>query len=458
MQTDQDSAKRDDLQDWVAWLRQQRQRAVDFLLRVILILGFAAVVYTLGLAVRAGRFHFTTVYYLITYLIVLSLYFARRLGDEVRAMGIFLVIYGFAVLSLYSGWLAGSGRIYLMILIPVSGVLISPRTGFAAAGLSLLTYAAFGIAFNQKWLSLGPLPDPTEASPVFIEGVGFALSIALVSASQWFLAQALNAANQARIQTEEAREQAVQSEQVMVQFLSNVSHELRTPLNAIINFSQFVSSGIYGPINEKQVDTLNKSTDSARHLLAMINDILDMSKIEAGRMDLFVEEEVDLYPELEAAAAATAALLAKKPVEFIQEIEAELPAVVGDRRRIRQILLNLTSNAAKFTDQGQVWLRARREGDQVLFEVKDTGPGIASEDQARIFRPFHQSKRGAISAAGTGLGLPIAQHLAEAHGGKLWLQSTVGKGSTLHFSLPIRSASLTPSLEADDMREAVSPK
>ena len=198
----------------------------------------------------------------------------------------------------------------------------------------------------------------------------------------------------------------MRSEQVMVQFLANVSHELRTPLNAIINFSQFVSSGLYGPINEKQADVLDKSTDSARHLLAMINDILDMSKIEAGRMDLFVEKEVDLCPELEAVAAATATLLANKPVEFVKEIGAGLPAVVGDRRRIRQILLNLTLNAAKFTDQGHVCLRARRDGDHLLFEVEDTGPGITAEEQARVFRPFHQSRRGATSAAGTGLGLP----------------------------------------------------
>lgn len=446
------------MQDWTAWLHQQRRRAIDFLLRVILLLGFAGLVYSLALAIRIRGFHFTTIYYLVTYLIVLSLYFARRLGDELRAMSIFIVIYSFAVLSLYSGWLASGGRVFLLILIPISGVLISPRTGFAAAGLSLLTYAAFGIAFNQNWISLAPLPDPTETGPVFIEGVGFALSVALVLASQWFLAQALNAANQARVQTEEAREQAVRSEQVMVQFLTNVSHELRTPLNAIINFSQFVSSGLYGPVNEKQVDTLNKSTDSGRHLLAMINDILDMSKIEAGRMDLFVEDDVDLYPELDAAAAATAALLANKPVEFVQEIEAGLPAVVGDRRRIRQILLNLTSNAAKFTEEGQVCLRARRDGDHVLFEVEDTGPGITAEEQARVFRPFHQSKRGATSAAGTGLGLPIAKHMAEAHGGKLWLQSEVGKGSTLRFSLPIRSQSLIRSLEADDTGDTFSLK
>lgn len=135
MQTDPSTGtKSDNMQDWIAWLRQQRRRAIDLLLRVILILGLAGVAYTLALAVRAGSFHFTTIYYLITYLIVLSLYFARRLGDEVRALAIFIVIYGFAVLSLYAGWLAGSGRVFLLILIPISGVLISPRTGIAAAG------------------------------------------------------------------------------------------------------------------------------------------------------------------------------------------------------------------------------------------------------------------------------------------------------------------------------------
>ncbi len=230
-------------------------------------------------------------------------------------------------------------------------------------------------------------------------------------------------------------------DQLKNKFLASVSHELRTPLNAIINFTQFVTSGLYGPINEKQVDALEKVTDSGRHLLGLINDVLDMSKIEAGRLELMIEEDVQIRDELEAVCEIAGALVQNKPVSLVKEIQPDLPPVPGDRQRIRQILLNLVSNAAKFTEKGCIRLRTWQEDDRVVVSVEDTGPGISDKEWEIIFEPFKQLKHSG-KTTGTGLGLPISRRLAEAHGGQLWLESTQGQGSTFFIALPLKVAAL----------------
>ena len=223
-------------------------------------------------------------------------------------------------------------------------------------------------------------------------------------------------------------------------FLASMSHELRTPLNAVINFNQFVSTALYGPVSPKQVDALDKSTNSARHLLALINDVLDMSKIESGQFELSSETDINLYEELKIVTDITSPLLTDKPVELIETYEQDLPPITGDRRRIRQILLNLTSNAAKFTKEGTVEFRVWTEDGQVVFAVADTGPGIPESDRDVIFEVFGQGsgRDRRTVATGTGLGLPISRRLAEAHGGRLWMESKVGEGSTFYVSLPIK--------------------
>lgn len=228
-------------------------------------------------------------------------------------------------------------------------------------------------------------------------------------------------------------------DQMKSQFLASMSHELRTPLNAILNFTEFVSLGMLGEVNDKQKDALGKSLDSAKHLLALINDVLDMSKIEAGMMKLFIEENIDITPELHALIATGQTLLKDKDVVMIADIDTDLPRIVGDKRRIRQILLNLLSNACKFTEKGSVTLRVKKRQDELLFAIIDTGPGIPLADQTIIFEPFRQTEHGIKHAGGTGLGLPITQKLVEAHGGKLWLESDVGRGASFYLTLPIHS-------------------
>ena len=228
------------------------------------------------------------------------------------------------------------------------------------------------------------------------------------------------------------------------QFLASMSHELRTPLNAIINFTQLIAMGVVGPVNEDQESMLNTSLSSARHLLQLINDVLDISKIQAGKLSLYIEEEVDLNEEIQAVVDMAEPLLQKQnaglsqAIQFIQDIDEHLPLIACDRRRFRQVLLNLLSNAIKFTEQGSITFSAKVRADDSLFAIMDTGPGIPTGMLARIFEPFIQSADGLKQAQGTGLGLPISRSLIQAHGGDLWVESKIGEGTTFFFSLPLR--------------------
>jgi signal transduction histidine kinase len=230
------------------------------------------------------------------------------------------------------------------------------------------------------------------------------------------------------------------------QFLASMSHELRTPLNAILNFSKFISMGVYGPVTDKQKETLDKIVGSGQHLLSLINDVLDITKIESDMMQLFIENDVDLREELQSIVATAETLLAGKSIELIHDIDDDLPRMVGDKRRIRQILLNLVSNACKFTEQGSVTISAKNRGEEILFAIIDTGPGIAPEDIELIFEPFQQTEHGIKHTGGTGLGLPISKKLTEAHGGRLWVETEVGEGSTFYVVLPTRSPQLLEQL------------
>jgi signal transduction histidine kinase len=252
------------------------------------------------------------------------------------------------------------------------------------------------------------------------------------------LSELNKALEQRVIETQEAREQAEKSNHVKSAFLASMSHELRTPLNAILNFSQFVSSGMVGPVNDEQVDLLEKLTMSGKHLLSLINDVLDISKIESGSLQLFVEENINLSEDVKAVIASGQILLKEKPVEIYFDMGSDLPLITGDRRRIRQIMLNLVSNACKFTESGHITVTLRKQEQELIFSVRDTGPGIAQEDHEIIFETFRQSETGMRVGEGTGLGLPISRKLAEAHGGRLWMESHIGEGSTFYVALPIQ--------------------
>jgi GAF domain-containing protein/anti-sigma regulatory factor (Ser/Thr protein kinase) len=223
------------------------------------------------------------------------------------------------------------------------------------------------------------------------------------------------------------------------EFLANMSHELRTPLNAIIGFSEVLLQGIFGEVNEKQREYLADVLGSGQHLLSLINDILDLSKIEAGRMDLEVSTFA-LRDALESGLTIVRDRAARHGIQLSTTVASDVGTIEADERKVKQILYNLLSNAVKFTpDGGRVGVSVRAESGDVRVEVSDTGIGIAGEDQERIFEEFRQVGR-ERSREGTGLGLTLTKRFVELHGGRIWLESTPGGGSTFGFTLPVRRA------------------
>jgi GAF domain-containing protein len=223
------------------------------------------------------------------------------------------------------------------------------------------------------------------------------------------------------------------------EFLANMSHELRTPLNAIIGFSEVLVQGLFGDVNEKQREYLQDVIGSGQHLLSLINDILDLSKIEAGRMELELST-FDLRNALQSGVTIVRERASRHNITLAVSVADDLVEVEADERKVKQIMYNLLSNAVKFTpDGGRVDVTVRRDNGDVRVEVADNGIGIAEADQARVFEEFQQVGR-ERSREGTGLGLTLTKRFVELHGGRLTLESSPGKGSTFAFTLPLRRA------------------
>jgi signal transduction histidine kinase len=224
------------------------------------------------------------------------------------------------------------------------------------------------------------------------------------------------------------------------EFLANMSHELRTPLNAILGFSQVLRERLFGEVNEKQAEYLDDILTSANHLLALINDILDLSKVEAGQVDLEVAP-FSLRETLERGVVMVRERATRDGVGVALAADSDLDPVEGDERRIGQVIFNLLSNAVKFTPAGgSVDVRAARVNGEVRVTVADDGPGIAREDQERIFEEFQQTEAGVEQGEGTGLGLALSKRLVELHGGRIWVDTELGQGSTFVFTLPAKGA------------------
>ena len=222
------------------------------------------------------------------------------------------------------------------------------------------------------------------------------------------------------------------------QFLANMSHELRTPLNAILGYAELVLDGIYGEAPEKMRSVLERIQTNGKHLLGLINDVLDLSKIEAGQLVLSLND-YSVKDMMGGVYVAVEPLAGNKKLNFKLEVPPDLPAAHGDERRLSQVLLNLVGNAIKFTDTGEVAMKAAAANGSYTVAVTDTGPGIAEADQAKIFEEFQQSESTHTKAkGGTGLGLAIAKRIVEMHGGRLWVESKLGSGSTFFFTVPLR--------------------
>ena len=339
------------------------------------------------------------------------------------------------------------GTVYvglLNIVVVMSIPVMVPEFGFASIGTIVglpTTAVALALVANRhrdgvERIRQKSLQDALEA----VRESEAKLEIRVAERTKQ-LEQRTEELNAAKIEAERAN--AVKS-----QFLAVVSHELRTPLNGIINFSAFVHDGFFGTINDKQKSALGDVMKAGNHLLALINDVLDISKIESGSLRLFIESDIDLNAELDDLIRGSQPLLGTKPVQFVRDISEGLPRITGDRRRIRQIMMNIVSNACKFTESGTITIGAKLEDAQVHLWVQDTGPGIPESDHSAVFETFKQTEAGLRSGSGTGLGMPISKRLVEAHGGSMRLESVVGKGTIFHVFLPIQAVTeLSPVAE-----------
>jgi GAF domain-containing protein/HAMP domain-containing protein len=262
---------------------------------------------------------------------------------------------------------------------------------------------------------------------------------ATVDLLQTFAAQSVIAIQNARLFheiEEKGRELAVAS-QHKSQFLANMSHELRTPMNAILGYTELILDDIYGAAPPKMRDVLVRVQANGKHLLGLINDVLDLSKIEAGQLSLTLAP-YSIKELVQGVYVAVEPLAGMKNLALKLDVAANLPPAHGDERRIAQVLLNLVGNAIKFTDAGEVVIGARAADGALTVAVRDTGPGIAASDQAKIFEEFQQADNSSTRAkGGTGLGLAISRRIVEMHGGRLWVESAPGAGSTFFFTLPI---------------------
>jgi signal transduction histidine kinase len=266
-------------------------------------------------------------------------------------------------------------------------------------------------------------------------------STEIVDLLQTFAAQSTLAIQNARLfrEIEQKGHELEIASQHKSQFLANMSHELRTPLNAILGYTELIVDQIYGKVPEKIRDVLERVQKSGRHLLGLINDVLDLSKIEAGQLTLSLSD-YSFQDAVQSVVSSVESLAKEKGLQLTVEVTPKLPVGRADERRIVQVLLNLVGNAIKFTDAGEVAVRVSAVEGAFQVSVSDTGPGIPEGQYERIFEEFQQVDGSSTRAkGGTGLGLAIAKKIIELHGGRIWVESTIGKGSTFTFNVPVRT-------------------
>ncbi|HXR88152.1 MAG TPA: ATP-binding protein [Stellaceae bacterium] len=264
---------------------------------------------------------------------------------------------------------------------------------------------------------------------------------ATIDLLETFASQSVLAIQNARLfsEIEEKGHQLEIASQHKSQFLANMSHELRTPLNAILGYTELMLDEIYGAVPERMHGVLDRIQSNGRHLLGLINDVLDLSKIEAGQVTLSIAD-YSLEDVLQGVFVALESLARDKEIALQLDVPVALPKARGDERRMKQVLLNLVGNAIKFTERGSILVAAEKQGEFFAILVRDTGPGIAVEEREKIFEEFHQADNSATKGkSGTGLGLAIAKRIVELHGGRIWVESELGQGSTFFVSIPVNA-------------------
>ena len=344
-----------------------------------------------------------------------------------------------------------------LLIVAISGAIVTPNATFSTAffciASSFITIAlTSGFDFWQfKWLIAPSLLT------LLIALITWGSADNLITAFNWAVISQIRAQTRRdelfQIQLDlqkanalletmnedltEAQKRADEANAMKTRFVTNLSHELRTPLNAIINFSYILAYGRYGTLTEEQKNYLNRIQNSGDYLLDIVNDLLDFAKVESGEMDL-VLEDVDFTQIVNEAIAVTEGLLDGKSIISTVKICDQIPLIKADPIRLHQIFINLLGNAVKYTNKGQITLSAEVIDYEIVCSIQDTGIGIKENDIEEIFKEFHQTQEARDhKRTGTGLGLPISKKLIEMHGGKIWVQSILGVGSTFFFTLPI---------------------
>lgn len=400
--------------------------------------------------------------------------------DGLAASTYFLAVHMFLLaFNLGMEWPSGAFLAYCYVLFTIlASMLKAPHYGFFAwtAG-SVLTMLSVAFGGNISWTAVSQLLPPIflnllTAVVMFVSAMEWQTAVESVSLlhrraqerrDELFAMKEEVQATNDRLkflneQLEQARRAAIKERDIRTRFMNNVSHELRTPLNGIVNFAHILAEGGVGSVNERQIDYLQRVEKSGWHLLDVLNDLLDMAQIESGEFKLYLEP-VDLEEICwEALRNVRGLVLEKDELELIADFPESWPPVQADAIRLKQALINLLGNAAKYTEEGHIALRVRREGEWVLLLVEDTGVGIPSQYHEVIFQEFRQvDDTAARRRVGTGLGLPLTRHLIERHGGAVTVESAVGEGSVFTISLPLYRPEMETAVSPDVALSSVSP-